>query len=98
VCWGPAPAGSRDSLRRTVLAIRNRYKRRERGLIFLGLHRKPIKPLCSCLLPPDSCSGAILKEEQREKRREKEKKNDTGRPSSDEAGSVTLFSKGAFIP
>jgi len=28
----------------------------------------------------------------------KEKKNDTGRPSSDEARSVALFSKGAFIP
>jgi len=40
----------------------------------------------------------ILKEEQKEKRREKEKNNDTGRPSSDAAGSVALFSKGAFIP
>jgi len=28
----------------------------------------------------------------------KKKKNDTGRPSSDEARSVALFSKGAFIP
>ena len=42
--------------------------------------------------------GVILKEEQREKRREKEKKNDTGRPSSEEARSAALFSKGAFIP
>ena len=40
----------------------------------------------------------ILKEEQREKKREKEKRNDTGRPSSDEARSIALFSKGAFIP
>ena len=31
--------------------------------------------------------GVILKEEQREKRREKEKKNDTGRPSFGERGS-----------
>ena len=30
--------------------------------------------------------GVILKEEQREKRREKEKKNDTGRPSFGERG------------
>ena len=30
--------------------------------------------------------GVILKEEQREKRREKEKKNDTGRPSFGEQG------------
>ena len=36
---------------------------------------------------------------QLEKReREKERKNDTGSPSSDEAGSAALFSKGAFIP
>ena len=40
----------------------------------------------------------ILKEEQREKRREKEKKYDTGIPSSDEARSAALFSKEAFIP
>ena len=30
--------------------------------------------------------GVILKEEQREKKREKEKKNDTGRPSFGERG------------
>ena len=30
--------------------------------------------------------GVILKEEQREKRREKEKRNDTGRPSFGERG------------
>jgi len=41
--------------------------------------------------------GVILKEEQREKRREKEKNNDTGRPSFGEQGPITLFSKGTFI-
>jgi len=34
---------------------------------------------------------------EREKER-KGKKNDTGRPSSDEASSIALFSKGPFIP
>ena len=46
---GLAPAGSRDSLRMTALAIR-KAKGRKRGLIFLGLHRKPIKPMTLDLL------------------------------------------------
>ena len=37
--------------------------------------------------------GVILKEEQREKRREKEKKNDTGRPSFGERGPYLYYQK-----
>jgi len=46
---GPAPAGSRGSLRMTASAIR-KVKGRKRGLIFLGLHRNPIKPVTPDLL------------------------------------------------
>ena len=77
---GPAPAGSRGTLRMTASVTRKvKKKGRERGLIFLGLHRKPIK-----LLPV--FQRVILKEEQREKREKRKKKNDTGRPSFSERG------------
>ena len=43
-CSGPAPAGSRDTLRMNSIGERESKGERKR-LIFLGLHRKPIKPL-----------------------------------------------------
>ena len=49
-CRGPAPAGSKGSLRMTALANRESKEGRDRGLIFLGLHRKPIKLLARNLL------------------------------------------------
>ena len=51
-CRGPAPAGSRDTLRMMASAREKelKVKGRERGLIFLGLHRKPIKLLTRNLL------------------------------------------------
>ena len=49
-CRGPAPAGSKGSLRMTALANRESKEGRDRGLIFLGLHRKPIKFLTWNLL------------------------------------------------
>ena len=52
-------------------------KGREGGLIFLGLHRKPINLLCS-----KESSG----KKNRERKKEKERKNDTGRPSFGERG------------
>ena len=49
-CRGPAPAGCKGSLRMTASANRESKEGRERGLIFLGLHRKPIKFLTRNLL------------------------------------------------
>ena len=51
-CWGPAPAGSRDTFRMMASAREKelKVKGRERCLIFLGLHRKPIKLLTWNLL------------------------------------------------
>ena len=56
-CRGPAPAGSRDTLRMMASAREKelKVKGRERGLIFLGLHRKPIKLLTRNLL----CSQSL---------------------------------------
>ena len=42
--------------------------------------------------------GVILKEEQREKRREKGKKERHGETKLQRARPITLFSKGTFIP
>ena len=77
-CWGPAPAGSRGTLRMMASAIRKVKRGRERGLIFLGLHRKPIK-----LLYSKESSWKKNRERKREKRKEK---NDMGRPSFGERG------------
>ena len=45
-CQGPAPVGSRDSLRMTALAIKGiAPAERIRGLIIIGLHEKSIKPV-----------------------------------------------------
>jgi len=44
LCQGPAPAGSRDTLRMNGIGKRESKGERKR-LVFLDLHRKPIKPL-----------------------------------------------------
>jgi len=48
-CQGPALAGSRDTLRMDGVGERE-SKGEKKRLIFLGLHRKPIKPLIWDLL------------------------------------------------
>ena len=48
--WGPAPAGSRDTLRMNGVGERDKSKGERKRLIFLGLHRKPIKSLTRDLL------------------------------------------------
>ena len=62
-CRGPAPTGSRETLRRNGVGEENdverdkermlqiRKQRREKRLIFLDLHRKPIKPRDKELAP-----------------------------------------------
>ena len=47
---------------------------------------------------PDRIQGIPQDDGVSEREKKRERKNDTGRPSSDEAGSAALFSKGAFIP
>ena len=74
---GPAPAGSRESLRMTVSAIRKVKGERKRLDLPWFTQKANKAPVFQ---------GVILKVEQREKRREKEKKNDTGRPSFGERG------------
>ena len=76
-CWGPAPAGSRGTLRMMALAIRKVKGERKRLDLPWFTQKANKAPVFQ---------GVILKEEQREKRREKEKKNDTGRPSFGERG------------
>ena len=89
-CQGPAPAGSSGTLRMTASAIRKVKRGRERGLIFLGLHRKPIKLLCSK-------ESSWKKNREREKER-KGKKQRHGKTKLRWARLITLFSKRTFIP
>ena len=76
-CWGPAPAGSRGTLRMMVSVIRKVKGERKRLDLPWFTQKANKAPVFQ---------GVILKEGQREKRREKEKKNDTGRPSFGERG------------
>ena len=71
---GPAPVGSRDSLRRTVSAIKGIASvERIRGLIIIDLRGKLIYPHTPITL---------ARRKSRDKRREKEtRKDDTGRLS-----------------
>ena len=64
-------------------------KGRERGLIFLGLHRKPIKLLCS---------KESSWKKNRERKGEKGKKEWHRETKLWWARPMTLFSKGTFIP
>ena len=77
-CRGPAPAGSRDTLRMMASAIRKVKGERKRLDLPWFIQKASKAPVFQ---------GVILKEEQREKRREEEKKNDPGRPSFGERGS-----------
>ena len=74
-CRGPAPAGSRGTLRMMASAIR-KVKGERKGLDLPWFTQKANEA--------PVFQGIILKEEQREK--EKERENDTGRPSFGERG------------
>ena len=91
-CRGPAPAGSKDTLRMNGISERESKGERKR-LIFLGLHRKPIKPLTWDLLCSrrpqvpsrwgEDCPGKKVNSEglcaqgdQPEKRRERERERE----------------------
>ena len=50
MCRGPASAEARDTLRMNSVSERDESKGERKRLIFLGLHRKPIKPLTWDLL------------------------------------------------
>ena len=136
---GPAPVGSRDSLKRMASVIRKVKGERKRldlpwftqkankapdselalfteaaGALSVGWgHRTPSPrwrrraPSWLGLRSPgkkvnseSSCAPRSHPERRRERERKKrkERKNDMGRPSSDEAGSAALFSKRAFKP
>ena len=135
---GPAPVGSRDSLKRMASVIRKVKGERKRldlpwftqkankapdselalfteaaGALSVGWGRRTPSPWWRCRTPSQlglrspgkkvysesPCIPSSHPERRTEREKEsKGKKNDTGRPSSDEARSIALFSKGAFIP